>query len=89
MSFDDALKEVAAGYPNATLAAGVQIAWLPDKNEFYCAVHAFPGNVASRKIVAKALGATSGEAISTCLATWRAIIKAEADARAANRVAGA
>ncbi len=88
MSFDDALKEVAAGYPDAALAAGMQLAWIEDKQKFYCAVHAFPGNVSTRKIVAKALEATSGEAISVCLAVWRAIRKAEVDARRSTPVTG-
>lgn len=81
MTLDDALKEVAAGYPDAQLAAGIQLAWLADQSQFYCAVHAFPGNVASRKVVAKALGATSGEALAACLSTWRAIRAAELAAR--------
>lgn len=81
MSLDDAIKEVAAGYPNAVIAAGIQLAWLDDQSQFYCAVHAFPGNVASRKVVAKALGATSGEAIAGCLQVWREILAAEVAAK--------
>lgn len=80
-TFDDVLKEVAIAYPESIISAGFQIAWVPEKDEFYAAVHQFPGNVASRKIIAKAMGTTSGEAISKCLAIWRDIKRAEADSR--------
>lgn len=76
MTLDEALKEVQGAYPDDKIAAGIQLAWLPDTEEFYAAVHQFPTNVASRRVVAKARAATSGEAISELLRVWRDILAA-------------
>ncbi len=73
MTLDDALKEVQAAYPDDRIAAGIQLAWLPDKEGFYAAVHQFPSGVASRRVVAKAIGPTSGDALSELLRVWREI----------------
>ena len=61
-------------YSGDRIAAGLQTAYLPDKDQFYCAVHRFPTNVASRTVVAKATEDTLEAAVAKCQEVWTGII---------------
>lgn len=75
-TLDEVLKELCTHYCDDTITPGIQVAYLPQDNLFYAAVHQFPAGVASRKVVAKAKAPTSGLAMAECLKTWRSIVKA-------------
>lgn len=70
-TLDDVLKELCDYYVGDVISPGIQVAYLPESQEFYAAVHQFPSSVASRKIIAKAKAPTSGLAMALCMNIWR------------------
>lgn len=74
-TLDGILKELCDHYKDDVISPGLQVAYLPESGEYYCGVHQFPSNVASRKVVAKAKEATSGLAMARAMETWRSIVK--------------
>lgn len=78
---DAFLVELVKAYPEHKIAPGMQTAWLGDKELYYAAVHIFPTDLKSRKVVAKATEKTLQESIDACYRIWKAI-KAQEDALA-------
>lgn len=68
------LRALTNHYSGDRIAAGLQTAYLPDQDKFYCAVHRFPTNVASRTVVAKATEDTFDAAVAKCREVWDQII---------------
>lgn len=71
---EEALKELVETYKSDRISPGLQLSWLADKGQFYAAIHRFPSNVESRKVVAKALAETVDMAVEKAMATWRSIM---------------
>lgn len=76
-TLDGLQQELCAYYKDDVISPGLQLAYLPSDNLFYAAVHQFPSNVASRKVIAKAKATTSAEAILACMQVWRNMIAAQ------------
>jgi hypothetical protein len=65
-------------YKHDTIAPGLQLAYLPEKKQYYCAVHRFlTGNINSRKVVAKAVEDDLIGALIKCAKIWQEIVDAE------------
>jgi hypothetical protein len=80
------LKELCEYYFRDKIAPGLQSAWLPDKQEYYVAVHRFTTHtIDSRQVVAKATASVLETAESMCMAVWRSIVKQVEESRAKSR----
>lgn len=71
-TLDAALQELTQHYPLHRTVPGIQLAYLADKQVYYCAVHIFPGaGPESRQVYAKATHKDLSVALGKMIAVWR------------------
>lgn len=68
------LQRLTTFYKADHIAPGLQLAYLADQEKWYVAVHQFPSNLASRRVVAKATEATLKDALLQCWTVWDSLI---------------
>ena len=76
-------RELAEFYADDPIAAGIQIAWLPDKRVWYCCIHRFPtNNVSKRVYLAKATLEGFQATVDHCYRIWQDLLGMETTAKA-------